>query len=225
MPALSRVDLPGWLSPLLRVADSVTARDLTRFPVPPGTGRPSAVLVLLGGDRAPGATGAGNPAEVLLIQRAASLASHPGQPAFPGGATDPGDGGPVGTALRETVEETGLDPAGVQPFALLPELYLPVSGFVVTPVLGWWRTPSPVRVVDPAEVSSVHRVRLDALLDPANRVQVRHPSGTSGPGFRVDGLLVWGFTAGVLARLLTLAGWEQPWDSSRLVDLPRVGAA
>lgn len=217
---VSRAGLPRWLLRVAQVVDGLAPEQLSRF-VPDGNGgRDSAVLVLFGGDLAPGGAGPGAPGEVLLIQRAATLSSHPGQPAFPGGASDPGDGGPVGTALRETVEETGLDPAGVQPFAMLPQLFLPVSDFVVTPVLGWWRTPSPVRVVDPAEVSSVHRVRLDDLVDPANRVQVVHPSGYVGPAFRVDGLLVWGFTAGVLSRLFALLGWERRWDRSVVVPLP-----
>lgn len=217
---VSRAGLPQWLLRVAQAVDGLAPEQLSRF-VPDGSGgRDSAVLVLFGGDAAPGRAGPGAPGEVLLIQRAATLSSHPGQPAFPGGATDPGDGGPVDTALRETVEETGLDPAGVQPFATLPQLFLPVSDFVVTPVLGWWRTPSPVRVVDPAEVSSVHRVRLDDLVDPANRVQVAHPSGYVGPAFRVDGLLVWGFTAGLLSQLFALLGWERPWDRSVVVPLP-----
>ncbi|MGH8971351.1 MAG: coenzyme A pyrophosphatase, partial [Actinomycetes bacterium] len=98
--------------------------------------------------------------------------------------------------------------------------FLPPSGFVVTPVLGWWRSPSEVSVIDPAEVASVQRVPLAQLLDPANRLRVRHPSGYVGAAFRVGDLLVWGFTAGLLDRLLRLAGWEQPWDQSRVEDLP-----
>ena len=107
-----------------------------------------------------------------------------------------------------------------QDFGTLPALFLPVSDFVVTPVLGWWREPSPVGVVDPAEVASVHRVPLAELLDPANRFRVRHPSGYVGPAFGVAGLLVWGFTAGLLDRMLRLAGWERAWDRDRVQDLP-----
>ena len=72
----------------------------------------------------------------------------------------------------------------------------------MTPVLAWWREPSPVFVRDPAEVASVHRVPLSELLDPANRLRVRHPLGYVGPAFTVSGMLVWGFTAMVLDRLL-----------------------
>ena len=63
------------------------------------------------------------------------------------------------------------------------------------------------------------RVPLEELLDPANRCSVRHPSGFTGPGFAVRGMLVWGFTAGLLSRLLALSGFERPWDASVMRDL------
>ena len=52
--------------------------------------------------------------DVLLVERASTLRAHPGQIAFPGGRIDADDAGPVGAALREAREETGLDPAGVE---------------------------------------------------------------------------------------------------------------
>ncbi|MEQ4204083.1 CoA pyrophosphatase [Actinopolymorpha sp. B9G3] len=211
--AASTDGLPAWLRPVADVAARVTPADFRGALPPDGGGRSSAVLLLFGEDAD------GRP-EILLIERAHTLRSHAGQPAFPGGAIDPDDDGPVAAALRETVEETGLDPLGVEVFGTLPALYLPPSGYVVTPVLGWWHTPSPVRVVDPEEVASVHRVPLDSLLSAANRLRVRHPSGFVGPAFAVAGLVVWGFTGGVLDRLITLAGWERPWDRNRVEDLP-----
>jgi 8-oxo-dGTP pyrophosphatase MutT (NUDIX family) len=205
------VALPHWLEPVREAARSVRPEQLSRLLPPPEGGRESAVLVLFG-------EGPDGP-DLLLIQRASTVSSHAGQPAFPGGAVDPDDADVVDAALREAEEETGLDRTGVDVFATLPALWLPPSGFVVTPVLGWWRASSPVGVVDPGEVQSVVRVTLDELLDPANRCSVRHPSGFVGPGFAVRGLLVWGFTAGLLARLLALAGMERPWDETVMRDL------
>ena len=158
--------------------------------------------------------------DVLLIQRAATLNSHAGQPAFPGGGVDPGDGGPAGTALREAAEEVGVDPAGVRVLATLPELHIPVSGYDVTPVIGWWHTPCAVWPLDLGEVAAVERVPVAELVDPANRFRVRHSTGFVGPAFDVRGMLVWGFTAGLLDTVLELAGWSRPWDSSVLRDLP-----
>jgi 8-oxo-dGTP pyrophosphatase MutT (NUDIX family) len=213
---------PRWLRPLIDAAAEVSPDQLSRFLPPEEGGRESAILILFGPGEDSGETTAldGAVGDVLLIERAHDMRSHPRQVAFPGGAVDPGDDGPVAAALREAVEETGLDPAGVDVVTTLPSVYLPPSGFVVTPVLAWWREPSPVSVVDPREVASVHRVPLRALLDPANRMQVTHPSGYVGAAFRVSGLLVWGFTAGLLDRLLRLAGWEEPWDRDRFEELP-----
>jgi len=203
--------VPSWLVPLVDVAGNLRAEDLTRFVPPPEDMRRSAVLVLFG----EGETGP----DVLIIERAHDMRSHAGQPAFPGGVVDDTDADVVAAALREAEEETGLVRAGVDVLHVLPDLYLPPSGFIVTPVLAYWREPSPVTPGDPAEVASVHRVPIADLADPANRVRVRHPSGYVGPGFEVSGLLVWGFTGGLLERLLTLGGLAQPYDATRVVAL------
>ncbi len=207
---------PAWFTPLLRVADGARAEDISRFVPPPGHHRRSAVLLLF-------ADGPDGP-DVLLTERAAGLRAHPGQVAFPGGRVEPTDAGPGAAALREAQEETGLDPGGVEVVATLPDLYLPVSDYAVTPVLAWWRAPSPVDAVDRVEVARAVRVPLAELLDPAHRFLVAHPSGYVGPGFAARGLFVWGFTAGVLDRVLTLAGWEQPWDRTRFEPLPEPDA-
>jgi len=209
--------LPHWLRPVAEAAATIRPQQLSRF-LPPGEGgRQSAVLVLFGEGGGPGP-------ELLLMERASSLRAHAGQPSFPGGALDPEDGdpedeGPLRAALREAEEETGLDPSGVQVFGRLPRVYIPVSGFVVTPVLGWWREPSPVAPVDPAETARVFTVPVADLADPANRATALHPSGFRGPCFLVGGTLVWGFTAGIIDRLLHFAGWERAWDTRRHVTL------
>jgi 8-oxo-dGTP pyrophosphatase MutT (NUDIX family) len=206
-------DLPAWLRTLAARAREIEGSDLSRF-LPPddGSGRASAVLMAF-------AETPEGPS-VLLIERAADLRKHPGQVAFPGGSVDPTDESMSAAALREANEEVGLDPATVRVLAELPAIYIPVSDFVVTPVLGWWEHPHEVRPRDVAEVAGVALVPVAELVDPANRFRVTHPSGWLGPGFEAGGLFVWGFTAGLLDRLLELGGWARSWDESVRRELP-----
>jgi len=201
--------VPGWLREL---ADAAGKMEINPLAQPPASGgRASAVLVLFGGEP--------DDPDLLFIQRSADLRLHAGQPAFPGGAIDATDSGPVAAALREAAEEVGVDPDGVDVVGTLPELFIPRTGFRVVPVLAWWRQPCAVAPVDPAEVAAVERVTVSELADPATRVTVRGPSGFLSPAFRVKGMLIWGFTAVLVDRLLALAGWERPWDPAVVIDL------
>ena len=200
---------PAWLRELAAAAETMEMHP--QLVPPPTGGRESAVLVLFG-------DGPGGP-DLLLIQRSDELRLHAGQPAFPGGAIDAGDGGPVGAALREAVEEVGLDPDGVDVIGTLPEVFIPRTGFRVVPVLAWWRRPSAVAPVDQGEVAAVERVGVAELADPGVRLMVRVPDGRTTPAFRVRGMLIWGFTAVLVDRLLALGGWEKPWDVSVVTDL------
>ncbi len=205
-------DLPTWLQPLAAKARDIDASDLSRFPPPgDGSGRQSAVLMAF----AETSDGPG----ILLIERAADLRKHPGQVAFPGGSLDPGET-PAQAALREADEEVGLDARSVHVVAELPAIYIPVSGFVVTPVLAWWEQPHEVSAVDAGEVALVALIPVAELANPANRFTVTHPSGYVGPAFEAGGLFVWGFTAGLVDRLLTFGGWAQPWDQTLRRPLP-----
>lgn len=185
---------------------------------------PSAVLILFGALDEVEAT---HPCaqvhaavDVLLTQRAATLRTHAGQVAFPGGRLDAGDGDVIATALREAQEETGLDPAGVDVLGVLPPVPVSVSGYVVHPVIGWWRDPSQVAVVDQAEASAVFRVPVADLVAPENRFRVTPPGRPEHvtPGFEVDGRFIWGFTAALLNRVLRLLRWDQAWDTSVVLD-------
>jgi 8-oxo-dGTP pyrophosphatase MutT (NUDIX family) len=201
--------VPAWLRELAQTAGRMEV-DPAILP-PASGGRPSAVLVLF-------AQGADGP-DLLLIQRSEGMRLHAGQPAFPGGAIDAADSGPVAAALREAAEEVGLDPGGVEVVGTLPELFIERTGFRVVPVLGWWRRPCAVAPVDPHEVAAVEQVAVAELAEPAARLMVRGPNGRLSPAFRVRGMLIWGFTAILVDRLLAVGGWERPWDAAVVTDL------
>jgi 8-oxo-dGTP pyrophosphatase MutT (NUDIX family) len=227
-PARTLQTPPGG-SPRDQVA-SVVARGL-HWPwrADPAELRPAAVLVLFGVlDDIPArhlSNTVPSDLDVLLVARADDLTHHPGQVAFPGGRVDPDDHGPVGAALRESVEETGLDPTGVDVLGTLDPIPVPVSRHLVTPVLAWWSTPSPVAVVDHNESAAVFRAPVADLTDPARRGVVHggRPLTSTTPAFDVAGHLVWGFTAIVLDSLFDALGWAEPWDRERV--LPRSTAA
>lgn len=201
--------IPVWLKPLADLVHDIEPETLApQFPHPPEDAREAAVLMLFADD------GPGGP-DVLLTQRATSMRSHPGQIAFPGGSIDPGDRNAVDAAMREAEEEVGLQRDSVTIFGELPPLWLPPSNFAVTTVLGYWHEPAPVHAVDFDEVAAVFRAPIETLMDPTSRFTVVHPSGWRGPGFRVDNdVPLWGFTAGIVARLFAQVGWEIPWDES-----------
>lgn len=225
-PLVAEQEIPPWLRRLTAdvgaVDQSVLSRggDRARIAARFRAQRSAAVLVLLsGGWDAVADHPGGLPAdaEILLTERATTMRTHSGQVAFPGGAEDPGDDFPVGTALREAEEETGLDPASVRILARFNSFPVP-SGFAVTPVLAHEPDPGPVSVVDPAETSLVTRVPLRRLLSPEHRLQVRRSflGGRiyQGPAFFIDGLLVWGFTGGIIAAMSEAAGWDVPWNTA-----------
>ncbi|QDZ14159.1 NUDIX hydrolase [Humibacter ginsenosidimutans] len=187
-----------------------------------GTARPASVLILFGSSASDVAASAPD-LSVLLQLRASTLREHAGQVSFPGGRREPGDADAVQTALREASEETGLDPSTVEVLAELAPVPLPVSNHSVTPVIGWWASPVPLRAMDRAETSRVWQVPVAQLLDPATRfTAVIHRGGRdfASPAFDVDGTIVWGFTGIVLDRLFDAVGWTLDWDASRRRDIP-----
>lgn len=155
----------AWLAERLARPTPLSAQGMSdgfRFPGREGLSTPAAVLVPLV-NRPGGLT-------VLLTERSASLPDHPGQISFPGGRVEPEDPSLAAAALRETQEEVGLPPSCV---TVLGELtsYQTVTGFEITPVVGWIEPPFDV-APDPGEVADVFEVPLAFLLEPAN--QQRH---------------------------------------------------
>jgi 8-oxo-dGTP pyrophosphatase MutT (NUDIX family) len=194
---LSPLQQRDWIAHALSRPAPASARNLSdgfRLPGREGVATPAAVLVPLV-NRPQGL-------QVLLTRRSEGLPDHPGQISFPGGRVERDDASLAAAALRETVEEVGLAPERVSVLGHLSD-YETVTGFRVTPVVGWVEPPFSV-APDPVEVADVFEVPLAFLLDPAN--QQRH--------FRMLGALrrdfwaipygeryIWGATAAMLLIL------------------------
>ena len=161
--------------------------------------------------------------ELLLTQRANTMRSHPGQISFPGGRLDNTDRDAVHAALRESHEEVGLHPEEVAVFGTLPTLWVPPSNYAVTTVMGYWPEPRGLTPQSRDEVEAILRPSIELLRDPARRFSVVHPSGWRGPAFDIGTQTpLWGFTAGIIARLFETIGWEKPWDDTIERPIPGV---
>jgi len=139
---------------------------------------------------------------VLLTRRSIALPQHAGQVSFPGGRMEPDDADILATALRETHEEIGLEPARVEVAGYLGAQPT-ITGYAVTPVVGLVRSGFEL-VPDPVEVDAVFEVPLPFLLDPANqRVGHRDLHGVAVPiiEFFYGGERIWGATANIVIAL------------------------
>jgi 8-oxo-dGTP pyrophosphatase MutT (NUDIX family) len=141
-------------------------------------------------------------ARVLLTKRSSRLKHHPGQIAFPGGKQDDGDADVIAAALREAHEEVGLPFGHVDVLGTLPS-HETVTGFVVTPVIGWIDQPFD-EIAEPGEVAEVFRVPLSHVTDVAEfTIQSRRWRGTRRHYFTVPfgPYYIWGATARILRGL------------------------
>jgi len=186
-----------WLAERLARPAPATAQNLSdgfRLPGREGTPTPAAVLVPLV-NRPQGL-------QVLLTQRSAHLPDHPGQISFPGGRVEPDDVSLAAAALREATEEVGLPQAQVDVLGQLAE-YETVTGYRVTPVVGWVEPPFTL-VTDPVEVADVFEVPLVFLLDPANQQRHFRMLGTRRRDYWAIPFgerYIWGATAAMLLIL------------------------
>jgi 8-oxo-dGTP pyrophosphatase MutT (NUDIX family) len=141
--------------------------------------------------------------EVLFTVRSGGLSNHAGQIAFPGGRVDPGETVEE-TAIRETLEETGLV---VPPEALLGRMsdHPSPAAYVVTPVVGLVPWPQELRP-NPDEVDECFTVPLAELRTLAPHTEERtHPLFRRKLHFYPYGeRMIWGLTGNVLKELLDL---------------------
>jgi len=172
----------------------------------PAEARPAAALLLL--------FPTDGEVRFLLTVRSSSLPNHAGQVSLPGGAVEPGETIEQ-AALREAHEEVGVSPAGVRVVGRLTPLHIPVSGFMLHPVVGIADERPDLRLAD-AEVEQVVEPAVERLLAPGcirHQARFRDPIFQDVPYYAIDGFQVWGATAMVLSEFLqVLATVQQPAD-------------
>ena len=138
---------------------------------------------------------------VLLTRRSDTMNSHSGQVAFPGGRLDPGED-VVQAAVREAMEEVGLDAAFIEPLGL-SHRYETVTGYVVTPVVAMVR-PGFTLTLNPAEVAESFETPFDFLMDETNHLRAFYErNGRKRWFYRIpwQGQDIWGATAGMIRAL------------------------
>jgi 8-oxo-dGTP pyrophosphatase MutT (NUDIX family) len=159
---------------------------------PPPPGKPSAVLVPIVA-REDGAT-------IMLTQRRASLRSHGGQIAFPGGRIDSGDADPLAAALREAQEEIALPARAVTPLGYL-DPYQTGTGYRIVPVVALVSPPFDLTLCE-AEVEEAFETPLDFLMNPDNhQIVTRERDGRRFYAMPFGERYIWGATAGMLRNL------------------------
>lgn len=150
---------------------------------------------------------------IVLTLRSDRVGRHRGQVSLPGGALEEGEDA-VSAAIREAHEEAGIDPLLPSVLGPLTSLDVPVSGYVIHPVVAA-ASRRPEMEACGREVEKVVEVPLADLADPAHlhvETWTREWGTADVPFFRVSGLTVWGATAMILAEFLSLLGVApEPW--------------
>lgn len=143
--------------------------------------------------------------DLVFTRRTDHLPRHAGEISFPGGIVHRDDADLAATALRETHEELGLSPAGIEVLGALPPVHTFVSAILVVPFVGMLEG-EPVFAPDPGEIAEVLRYPV-ADLDAAETTVEWPRDGHVYRGFAypmADGNTIWGATAKILNELLEL---------------------
>lgn len=146
---------------------------------------------------------------VALTVRGSEMRNHTGQVSLPGGRVDEGETIEM-AALREAAEEIGVDPAAVQVIGRLTPIHIPVSGFILHPVVG---VTNARPAFHPAEweVARIIEARVGRLCHPSVVMREGRLRETDGepieidvPFYDIDGEKVWGATAMALSEFCAI---------------------
>lgn len=161
-----------------------------------GSGKSAVLVPFFAGPEGP---------ELLFLRRSAKLRHHAGEICFPGGMREPGDFGPVSTALRETAEETGIYPDCVETLGILAPEYAVVSGVAVLPVVGIVSRFKPEDLdLSSGEIEGACFASVGGFPeDPVTKTVDIRGKLHEYPEYRLgNGWVIWGVTARILRRVL-----------------------
>jgi 8-oxo-dGTP pyrophosphatase MutT (NUDIX family) len=147
-----------------------------------------------------------NDLQIIFIKRTEYDGPHSGQISFPGGIFKDMDSGLLQTALRETQEETGINPVHARILGALSPLDIPVSNIIVHPYVAFYER-EPVFRIDEKEVSYLILANLKSFLDPAARKKEKwnlRGHEIEVPFFQLDNNKIWGATAMMLCEFITI---------------------
>ncbi|WP_421753191.1 NUDIX hydrolase [Croceimicrobium sp.] len=143
-------------------------------------------------------------AQLILTSRTEYPGTHSGQVSFPGGSIEKEDPSFQAAAQRETLEEIGVGPLDYTIWGELSPLYIPPSNFMVHPYLAWAEGPLSL-IPEEKEVAAIHHIALERFLaDDAIRmhtIQMSNGFKIKSPAFLMDGLVIWGATAMMIAEI------------------------
>jgi 8-oxo-dGTP pyrophosphatase MutT (NUDIX family) len=141
---------------------------------------------------------------LVFIERTDDGGVHSRQISFPGGKFEFGDKDLIHTSLREAEEEVGIDAANVQVLGKLTQMFIPVSNFLVSPTVGFYKG-KPNFKPNPTEVAEILEVSLQHLMnDQTRRIDTVDVRGRKFevPVFHVNHHNIWGATAMMLNEFI-----------------------
>ena len=163
------------------------------FPNTIETATPAAVLILLFPFK--------DEIQFFLTKRTEDVEHHKGQISLPGGIRENNETLEK-TAVRETKEEVGIDPNTIMNLGSLTPFFIPVTGYIVHPFIGWCKEKPSTQVHD-VEVNQLFSISISELLD--ENILQNEEWNIRGydaivPYYNFGKCKVWGATAAILSE-------------------------
>jgi 8-oxo-dGTP pyrophosphatase MutT (NUDIX family) len=142
--------------------------------------------------------------EIVFIKRNEYEGHHSGQVSFPGGKEDKEDQSLEYTAIRECLEEIGVELSLNELIGHLTPLYVMVSEVMIYPYV-FYLPKEPEFITDKSEVNYLIRYPFDKLTDKSikkEKIMAFQGIDYCVPYYSINSEVVWGATAMILAELI-----------------------